>query len=129
MQRRQVLKLILPLTLFAAGALGTVFGRKLLHKTDCTTGEPAMLLSRLKPFSDAELGKKAGAEIVGANLHHLQALCESGFDQQYRLLVQGDFIEHRTHKVDGWILSQTEVITHHVVQNPVYLSGVQPAGG
>jgi hypothetical protein len=129
MQRRQVLKLLLPLTLLAAGVAGTVFGRKLL-RTDCRAPE---LLTRLQPFSDVELGKKVAATvavtIAPGSLGPLQALCEQDFEQQYRQLVQADFAGHRTQQVDGWILSQTEALTHLVVSQPAYLSGVQPGGG
>jgi hypothetical protein len=128
MQRRQILKLVLPLALLSASAAGVVLGRKLMLKTDCTTPGPAALLAHLKPFSDAELGKAAAAVPDAASLQRLGRLCEQDFDQHYRQLVQLDFAEGRRQQVDGWILSQTEALTHRLVSQPALLSGVLPAG-
>ena len=59
MQRRQLLKIILPLGFIT---VGVVSGASLLRKPVCKVLDLPALLKRLKPFADAELGKKANIE-------------------------------------------------------------------
>jgi len=124
MQRRQLLKIILPLGLITAGVVG---GVSLLKKSACRVLDLPALLKHLKPFSDTELGKMSSVEknpfdsAQGAlaeqsrSLKHFDSLCEESFDEGYRQLVTKDFAEGKVKSVDGWLLSETEVLTHQLV--------------
>jgi len=114
MQRRQLLKLALPITLLSVGMAGLAL-RQWRAKSNCVAADLATVLRRLKPFADAELGKSAGIAVSTEALQGLESICGQDFDQQYRQLVQDDFAAGRTEDVDGWMLSHTEALTHHVV--------------
>lgn len=121
MQRRQLLKLILPIALLTTGVVGVAMGRKLIQKPGCVTLDPVLLHARLKRFSDVELGKKAALEVSAAELAQLQSLCEQDFDQRYRELVQDDFAKGHIERVDGWILTHTEALTHRLAYHSASL--------
>ena len=120
MQRRQLIKLILPVAALSAGA-GVVIGRKLLSAS-CVALDLAALLIRLKPFSDSELGKKANAESpfdsaqgalaerlvmseaeLSRSLKRFDTFCEQDFNQRFRQLVAEDFAQGKTANIDGSI--------------------------
>jgi hypothetical protein len=101
-------------------------GVSLLKKSACEALDLPALLKRLKPFADPELGKKAAPfdSAQGAlaersrSLKHFATLCEGSFDEGYRHLVITDFAQGKTTQLDGWIISQTEVLTHRLVYPP-----------
>jgi len=127
MQRRQLLKIILPLGLIT---VGVVSGVSMLKKSACRVLDLPALLKRLQPFSDAELGKKISLPVNADDLKRFDGLCEESFDEGYRQLVTKDFAERKTKMVDGWILSETEVLTHRAVySHQAYLSGAPQAAG
>ena len=122
MQRRQFLKIIVPLGLITAGVVSV----SLLKKSACEALDLPALLKRLKPFSDPELGKKTAPfdSAQGAlaersrSSKHFDTLCEGSFDEGYRQLVINDFAQGKTTQVDGWIISDTEAQTHRLVYQP-----------
>jgi hypothetical protein len=116
MQRRQFLKYLLPLGLATAGL---VAGVSFFRRSACTQLDDAQLLTRLKPFSDPELGKVMSLEAPTGDLDDLRVMCKENFDQAYRARIAADFSAGKTREVDGWLLSETEAITHRAV----YLAG------
>jgi hypothetical protein len=125
MQRRQIIKLLVPLGLAAAGlSVGAVF-----KKSTCRVLPLSGLREHLKPFADAELAKKIDTAASSEAGHHFDGMCEQGFDDSYRQQVARDFAEGKMKNVDGWFLSETELFTHLVVYQPESLSGARPVGG
>jgi hypothetical protein len=122
MQRRQLFKYLLPVGLAAAGLSAGILmpGRS----SSCTRLTASRLLQRLHPFSDVVLGK-ATALPVGNGLQRFDALCEENFEAGYRALVVQDFAAGKLARVDDWLLSETEALTHRAV----YLSNVRQGVG
>jgi len=116
MQRRQFLKYLLPLGLATAGV---AVGVTLFKKTACTVLDLPTLLKRLQPFADKELANKLDTQISASDLNRLQAAigekCDENFDERLRQLIAADFAEGKIQNVDGWILSETEALTHQLV--------------
>jgi hypothetical protein len=112
MQRRQLLKYLLPAGVAVVGLLSSLSlqGSSAL----CTRLTPSRLLQRLRPFSDIGLGK-AVAMPVGNGLQRFDALCEENFEAGYRALVVQDFVAGKLIHVDGWLLSETEALTHRAL--------------
>ena len=130
MQRRQLLKLLLPLSLAATGlASGLVF----LKKSACDKLDFAALRDALKPFADAALAKEQAKKLAAAPVivaqQNLDLGCEQDFEQTYRRRVASDFAEGKVNNVDGWLLSETEAFTHLLVYEPGSLSGALPVAG
>lgn len=125
MQRRQFIKWLVPVSLVATGL---VAGVSIFRKSACAVLDLPALLKRLQLFSDAELGKKISLELGANDLKRFDGLCEETFDESYRQLAAKDFAEGKIKNVDGWLLSDTEVITHRSVYlYQVSLSGALPA--
>ena len=115
MHRRQLLKLILPAALVSVGGVGAVLGRKLFLKQSCEVMSLPELIKHLQPFSDANLGKNSYLEVKAEVLKRFNGFCEDDFAKRYQQLVSDDFSQGKTMMVDGWIISETEAITHRLV--------------
>jgi len=122
MQRRQLLKLLVPVGMLAAGV---VAGVSVFRHVACKALDSSSLLQYLKPFADEALGKAVAAHPVADDPKHFESLCEERFDEGYRELVTRDFVAGKVNSVDGWLLSETETLTHYLV----YLSGARQAVG
>ena len=131
MQRRQLLKLLVPLSLAAAGLSAGVL---MLKKSACDLLDLGALRQYLKPFADVqlakELAKKAAMTPAPATYsQHFAGWCEQDFEQTYRKRLASDFAEGKVQNVDGWLLSETEALTHLLVYGPASLSGEPPGAG
>lgn len=129
MQRRQLLKLFVPLGLVAAGlAAGVV----VLKRSACDLLDLATLREHLKPFADVELAKKLAGQVAAQPAldgQHFATWCEQDFEQHYRQHMASDFAEGKVKNVDGWLLSETEALTHQLVYGPAMPADGQRAGG
>lgn len=109
LQRRQLLKLLLPLGLVGAGL---VAGRLALSNKSCQPVTPGRLLVGLQSFVDMRLGGSISANIPAEWASRFYGVCESDLAEHFRKEVREDYVAGKTLVVDGWLLSETEAFTH-----------------
>lgn len=119
MQRRDFLKLVLPLAALLVGCRPS-------PSVDCLSNT-AKWLEQLKAFADPLLGKAAALALPQEEqkLPVPGPVCGEDFAERFRRQAAADFAAGNTITLDGWVVSKTEAFIHRAV----YLADVPPAAG